>query len=351
MIALTFASYLAHRLKNRTNVVWILGGDRPARLAGMHNDSLQKMGKDAGFPADQNWTPIWREIARGIADGLERKPAILYHPQGGAESSSVFLHTEPWLSVNGMQSGHGGGHDVPVWEWVARDYAMNPAKPTLDLEPNYEDHPYNPWPQWDAGSAYGETYLWNYRQFLDRTTALWVEIARRYRGDATIAGYNLLCEPVTGNVPLLNEFYLNTIRAIRKVDTDHLIMLDPNLWAKDIASLHDELFSDPQVMPVAHHYFSETPAMAALTSYPAVVDGKKIDRSAVEKGLDGKYDQQRIARPVMFSEFGVMRSRARTTPRRCSARAALNGTGPSRLFFRLLAPGVRYPPHEEDRAG
>jgi len=153
-----FAHYLANRLKDRTNVVWILGGDRPAKLKGMNNDYLQEMGKSAGFSPDQDWTPIWREVARGIEDGLGRKPVIVYHPQGGKESSSVYLHQEPWLSVNGMQSGHGGGHDMPVWEWIARDYAMQPAKPTLDLEPNYEDHPYNPWPDWDPANGYFRDY-------------------------------------------------------------------------------------------------------------------------------------------------------------------------------------------------
>ncbi len=160
----------------------------------------------------------------------------------------------------------------------------------------------------NAGSAYGEAYLWNHREFLDRTVALWAEIARRYAGDPAIAGYNLLCEPVTANVPLLNEFYLAIIRAIRKVDANHLIMLDPNLWARDIASLHDELFADPQVIPAVHHYYSESPSFARLTSYPAVVDGKSFDRAALEKTLDGKYDQRRIARPVMVAEFGVSRS-------------------------------------------
>ena len=160
----------------------------------------------------------------------------------------------------------------------------------------------------NAGSAYGEAYLWNHREFLDRTVALWAEIARRYAGDPAVAGYNLLCEPVTSNVPLLNEFYLAIIRAIRKVDANHLIMLDPNLWARDIASLHDELFADPQVIPAVHHYYSESPSFARLTSYPAVVDGKNFDRAALEKTLDGKYDQRRIARPVMVAEFGVSRS-------------------------------------------
>jgi hypothetical protein len=45
-----------------------------------------------------------------------------------------------------------------VWNLVARDWALTPAKPTLDLEPNYEDHPYNPWPKWDPASGYFRDY-------------------------------------------------------------------------------------------------------------------------------------------------------------------------------------------------
>ena len=149
-----FARFLGSLMRDRSNVVWLLGGDRPARIAGMRNEYLSKMAKSAGFPPDQDWTPIWRELAGGLKEGLGRDPVVIFHPQGGEDSSSVYLHQEPWLSVNGMQSGHGGGHDVPVWGWIARDYALNPAKPTVDLEPNYEDHPYNPWPQWDPATGY-----------------------------------------------------------------------------------------------------------------------------------------------------------------------------------------------------
>ena len=66
----------------------------------------------------------------------------------------MFLQQEQWLSVNGIQSGHGDGHDSRIWELIARDYALTPTKPTLDLEPNYEDHPYNPWPDWDPATGY-----------------------------------------------------------------------------------------------------------------------------------------------------------------------------------------------------
>jgi hypothetical protein len=37
---------------------------------------------------------------------------------------------------------------------IAHDYALTPARPTLDMEPNYEDHPYNPWPEWDPATGY-----------------------------------------------------------------------------------------------------------------------------------------------------------------------------------------------------
>jgi hypothetical protein len=171
----------------------------------------------------------------------------------------------------------------------------------------------------NAGSAYGETYFWNYRHFTDRAAALWKELARRYHGDPTIAGYNLLCEPVTDDVPRLNDFYYQTIRAIREVDADHLIVLDGNYWAKDVSSLKDRLFEDPQVTPALHHYYDETPAFANLTSYPGTSDGKVCDRAALAATLTGKYDQKRIPRPVIAAEFGV----ARTRPQAFSVQLAI----------------------------
>jgi hypothetical protein len=153
-VARAYARYLGRKLKGRTNVVWMLGGDRPPLLDGTKpNEWAQTTGAAAGFKVDHDWRPIWREMAAGIAEGMGTTPVCLYHPQGGV-SSSLYLHREQWLSINGMQSGHGGGHDYPVWDLVAHDYALSPTKPTLDLEPNYEDHPYNPWPRWDPSTGY-----------------------------------------------------------------------------------------------------------------------------------------------------------------------------------------------------
>lgn len=138
--AYRYGHWLGDRYKARENIIWILGGDRPA----IH-DSVDTR-------------PIWRAMARGILEATEGEALISYHISGGKQSTSQQIHDEPWLHVNMMQSGHGSGHDVPVWEWITRDRAMVPTKPTLDSEPNYEDHPVSPWPQWDPKNGYFDDY-------------------------------------------------------------------------------------------------------------------------------------------------------------------------------------------------
>lgn len=143
-----YGRYLGARLKDRANVVWMLGGDRPSKLdPSKPAEWPQDTAIANGWALDTDWRPIWRAMAAGIAEGVGRTPVCIYHPEG-ARTSSPNLHHEAWLSINGMQSGH-SIHDSPAWEWVLHDFALTPAKPTLDLEPCYEEHPVNPWPRWD----------------------------------------------------------------------------------------------------------------------------------------------------------------------------------------------------------
>ncbi|RQP11111.1 glycoside hydrolase family 140 protein [Parapedobacter defluvii] len=135
-----YGSWLGNRYKDRENIIWILGGDRPA----IH-DSVDTR-------------PVWRAMANGILDATGGQALLSYHISGGPNSTSQQIHDEPWLHVNMMQSGHGSGHDVPVWEWITRDRERAPTKPTLDSEPNYEDHPVNPWPAWDPKNGYFNDY-------------------------------------------------------------------------------------------------------------------------------------------------------------------------------------------------
>jgi hypothetical protein len=130
-----YGQWLGERYRDDSNVIWVLGGDRPA------------------YTDTEDFRPIWRAMAAGIDEGAGRRVLKTYHPRGG-KSSSDWLHEEEWLDFNMMQSGHGSGRSTPTWKMIAHDYALQPTKPVLDAEPNYEDHPVDPWPAWNPASGY-----------------------------------------------------------------------------------------------------------------------------------------------------------------------------------------------------
>jgi hypothetical protein len=115
--AYTYGRWIGARYAAKKNVIWINGGDR-----------------DGGGPA-----AIWRELARGIEDGYGSETLMTFHPWGGAPSSTWF-HNDSWLDFNMSQSSHNVFNNANYLT-INSDYNKTPIKPTLDGEPNYEDHP------------------------------------------------------------------------------------------------------------------------------------------------------------------------------------------------------------------
>jgi hypothetical protein len=117
--ARVFGEWIGGRYRDRENIVWVLGGDRPLLEAGHF--------------------AVNRALAEGIRRGDEGRHLITFHPTGES-SSSRHVHHEDWLDFNMIQSGH--GLSAPAnYSWLIEDYARTPIKPTLDAEPCYEDHP------------------------------------------------------------------------------------------------------------------------------------------------------------------------------------------------------------------
>ena len=116
--AYVYARLLAQRY-GRDAIIWMLGGDREI--------------------ANDTHLGIIRAMAKGIRDVVGDEQLITFHPSGRA-TSAKWLHDEPWLDFNTLQSGH-HDRDYGNWRMIAADYAREPAKPCLDSEPNYEDHP------------------------------------------------------------------------------------------------------------------------------------------------------------------------------------------------------------------
>ena len=114
-----YGEWLGRRYKDASNIIWILGGDRP-----IENDTHKE---------------IIRQMARGIRRGDGGSHLMTLHPPGG-QGSSTWFHTDDWLSFNMRQNGHVTEFN-PRYEVTRADYDRTPTKPVMDGEPIYEDHP------------------------------------------------------------------------------------------------------------------------------------------------------------------------------------------------------------------
>jgi endoglucanase len=101
--------------------------------------------------------------------------------------------------------------------------------------------------------------LWTDPEAAQRFVDLWVAIAGRYRGEPTIAGYDLLNEPVITERPSQwHELAERTISAVRAVDPGHMIFVErvngaAGNWGED----DDRNFfrvGDPNVVYEFHFY-------------------------------------------------------------------------------------------------
>jgi hypothetical protein len=113
--AYTFGKFLGARYRNNA-VLWYVGGDSAP-------------GSDAA---------VWVAMARGLKDGSGGSHLVSYHGSGQT-SSSMWFHKADWLDFNSVQSGHGWA--AKTYRFIDKDYGLAPAKPTVDMEPPYENHP------------------------------------------------------------------------------------------------------------------------------------------------------------------------------------------------------------------
>lgn len=110
---------------------------------------------------------------------------------------------------------------------------------------------------------YDQPELFQNPAFQDELIACWQALARRYRDEETVAGYDLLNEPLPNffaqyNAQLL-PLYRRLAAAIRQVDTRHLLVLEGLHWATDF-SVFDPLREEPlddNLMLQFHKYWSE----------------------------------------------------------------------------------------------
>lgn len=111
--------------------------------------------------------------------------------------------------------------------------------------------------------------LWQSRPNQDKLVALWVELARRYRNEPYVGGYDLINEPNwdfsgTGgnngcseidNHPV-EELLRRITTAIRGVDKNHIIVVEGNCWGNNYSGINPVW--DDNIVISFHKYWTYT---------------------------------------------------------------------------------------------
>jgi endoglucanase len=185
-------------------------------------------------------------------------------------------------------------------------------------------------PDWHSDNGSRQALFWQSQHYQDRFVALWEELARRFAGNRSVAGYNVMNEPVTGaprgrfrtgyrsDWAPLNAVYRRVVDAIRKIDPDHIIFLEGDLYSTRFSGL-DAPFADNLVYST-HNYNA---AGFGPGAYPGPIGGEVWD-AAKQAQVFGKNEGTVFARehgvPLWVGEFGsVYNGRTDEVPDRLRA--------------------------------
>ncbi len=112
----------------------------------------------------------------------------------------------------------------------------------------------------DISDSDGTARFWTESEtYWPITIEIWEEIARRYKDETIIIGYDLLNEPVTpepyGSQDLA-RFYSEIIPAVRAVDKNHILFIEGNYYATTFDFLTPPM--DDNMVYAFHKYWNET---------------------------------------------------------------------------------------------
>lgn len=225
-------------------------------------------------------------------------------------------------------------YDERGFAWLAQNVAWARAHGILLLLNMHT-------PQGGFQSNGGGREVWNDPENQRRFVALWREIARRFKDEPAVLGYDLLNEPVVAeSISQWEELARAAVAAIRQEDPRHLVVIErvnavyPGGWFRRFrledwnpdrnGELNFFVVNDTNVMYEFHFYqpvqftHQGAPWLGALTrssaSYPGTFpdwdrSSRRFDRGYVEAMLQKALAfGERHRAPLYLGEFGVIRA-------------------------------------------
>ncbi|MDD5140166.1 MAG: family 78 glycoside hydrolase catalytic domain [Verrucomicrobiales bacterium] len=255
--------------------MWKFGrdGDRPRKIEKLVNDLI----------GPENGNHFWSEFRKNyITEADIQRIAAL-----GFNSVRPALNSRLFVSASGKPTGAEEGFrlldNLVKWckahgLYVIIDLHGAPGGQTgMNIDDSANDQP----------------ELFMEAKYQDQLVALWQAIARRYKDEPTVAGYDLLNEPLPEGTGAAKKFkgqleplYKRVTQAIREIDPKHMIILEGANWASDW-SVFSEPF-DKNLVYQFHYYCWGNPPV--LTSIQPYLDYRNRFNAPVWVGEIGEMD-------------------------------------------------------------
>jgi len=129
-------------------------------------------------------------------------------------------------------------------------------------------------PELMSDTADGQPHLWTQPEIYQPWTIhLWQAIAQRYADEPTVAGYDLLDEPLLSESnpakggPVVRAFYVKVTAAIRSVDTNHIIFACGTEWCGSPGGMRAMLPTWDNNMVLVFHKYWDNNTKASIRDY------------------------------------------------------------------------------------
>jgi len=160
--------------------------------------------------------------------------------------------------------------------------------------------------------------MFRQKEFQEGFVRLWEKMARRYRDEPAVWGYDLVNEPVEGLVADglwdWRRLALETARRIRAIDPHHAIIVEPTPWGAPEGLDWLEPLDVPGVVYSAHMYIPHKFTHQGIhgnpwnVPYPGQIDGKFWDKKALQEALRPVIEYQKDYHvPIYIGEFSAIR--------------------------------------------
>jgi endoglucanase len=157
-------------------------------------------------------------------------------------------------------------------------------------------------PDWHSDNPTSVSMLWTQKVFQDRVIALWEHLARHYKDEPAVAGYNLINEPVCTVKGALPAFYRRLVAAVRRIDRRHILFLEGNWFSVDFSELSPDL--DHNTVFSSHNYVAPS---FGVGPYPGRTAGGLYNASRMKRDVlkvTGFMRRHRV--PCWIGEFGSL---------------------------------------------